>query len=65
MPSKTRSEARYRALCFSLGGLQEAAAQHGRQAERDEAGDQDRDHDHHREFVKQPADDAAHEKHRE
>ena len=44
--------------------LQEAAAQHRRQAERDEAGNQDRHHDHHRELVEQAADDAAHEQHR-
>ena len=45
--------------------LEEAAAQHRRQAYRDQAGHQDRDADRDRELVQQPADDPAHEQHRD
>ena len=41
--------------------LQDAGAQHRRQGHRDDARAQDRHDDGHREFVQQPADDAAHE----
>ncbi len=45
--------------------LEEAAAQHRRQRQRHEAGDQDRGRDRHRELVHQPADDPAHEQDRD
>ena len=45
--------------------LQEAAAQHRREGQRDEAGDQNRHHDGDRELVQQAAHDAAHEQHRD
>ena len=44
---------------------QEAAAEHRRQRQRHEAGDQHRGADGHRELVEQPAEDAAHEQDRD
>ncbi len=44
---------------------QEPAAEHRRERQRDEAGDQDRHADGHGELVEQPPDDAAHEQHRD
>src|SRR5437868_4082227 len=41
--------------------MQKAAAQHGRERQRDESGDQDGDADGDGKFVQQPSDDAAHE----
>jgi hypothetical protein len=45
--------------------LEDAAAHHRRQRERDESRDQHRYDDGHCKFVQQPAEDAAHEKHRD
>ncbi len=45
--------------------LEHPAAQHRRQRQRHEARNQHRDDDRHREFVQQPAEDAAHEQHRD
>ena len=45
--------------------LEEAAAQHRRQADGDEPGDQNRRGDGDRELVEEPADDAAQEQHRD
>ena len=45
--------------------LQEAAAEHRREAERHEAGDQNRHHDGHGELVQQASHDAAQEQHRD
>ncbi len=45
--------------------LQEPAAQHGGEGQRDEAGDEDGRADRHGELVEQPADDSAHEEHRD
>ena len=53
--------ARLRAVL--MRGPEDAAAQHRRQRHRDDAGDDDRDHDGDGEFVQQPPDDAAHEQH--
>ena len=47
----------------SAPAAQEAAAHHGRQRERDEAGHEHRGADDDRELVQQPADHAAHEEH--
>ncbi len=44
---------------------QEAAAQHRRQGQRYETGDEDRDADRHGEFVEQAANNATHEEHRD
>ena len=53
------------AVALLPGRPQEAAAQHGGEGQGDEAGHQDGRHDGHRKFVEQPAQDAAHEKHRD
>ena len=45
--------------------LEEERAHHRRQGQRDEGRDQHGDGDGHREFMEQPADDAAHEKQRD
>ena len=63
MPSKTFSTAALEGVLASAGRFQEAAAQHGREAERDEAGDQNGHADGYRELVEQAAHDAAHEQH--
>ena len=51
------------AVLYFLRRAQETAAQHGREAERDHAGDQNRHADGDRKFVQQPSQNAAHEKH--
>ena len=50
------------AVMFFFRRLEEAAREQRRQRERDESGDENRRADRHREFVKETAEDAAHEK---
>ncbi len=53
------------AVFRAAAGLQETAAQHRRQSDRNDAGDRDGDHDRYGEFVQQPSHDAAHEDERD
>ena len=52
------------AVLLLFRGTQEAAAQHGREGERDKSGHQDGRADGHGEFVKQPAENPAHKQDR-
>ena len=63
-PRRTRGRAAREAV-LRVHDAQEAAAEHRRQRDRDDAGNQNRRRDRDRELAEQPAEDAAHEQNRD